>query len=137
MLTGCTCDKGYKLLSSGGPVVALRCFKCPAGQNPYSFPPKGKVMCVSSSQCPTGWGFTKAYCWNPFDKFVGAFIQDQSNEQCNGFLDRFACTIPLCPYRCPPTQHACCRSCIATAKACTLFCVAPTCGCSCGPQPIG
>lgn len=83
---------------------------------------------------------------NPFDKFVGAFIQDQvgmaawcqsctrlpclndnlaavhgasqpvavtwqptphytlepkmqSNEQCNGFLDRFACTIPLCPYR--------------------------------------
>lgn len=23
----------------------------------------------------------------------------QSNEQCNGFLDRFACTIPLCPYR--------------------------------------
>lgn len=24
-------------------MVALRCFKCPAGQNPYSFPPKGKV----------------------------------------------------------------------------------------------
>ncbi len=34
---------GYKLLPSGGPVVALRCFKCPAGQNPYSFPPNGKV----------------------------------------------------------------------------------------------